>query len=148
MDWGFLARTARMTVVAALCFGLTGGVYLGPAWGGFYLFFALWALGLFSLTALILRSLDHKWRALGLTALKLPCLGLAFVAFKVAMDLPPAGRIDRVLGIAIFAGVVTPLLVFVLRALGVVSETLRATHAPGSDSRGSDSTSEGLELRS
>lgn len=97
---------------------MTAAVYGYPRWGGYYLFAGVWMLTFLSLTPLILKAMMFDRRAgvgLGLIALKILLLG-AMIGVLSFWSRREASRL--VLGTALAAGLVTPLLVVVLRVLG------------------------------
>lgn len=148
LDWAFLKRTAGMAVLTAFLCAFVGAMYFSWRRSLEYLFFACWALCLFSLTALILRNLERRGRSLLFMSLKLPCIGAAWLVFEAMLAAPPEGRISREQALAIFAGISTPLTVFILRAFGLVSENQQRGVALGSAAPQNESVAEGLEPRS
>lgn len=118
LDWGFLVRTARSTAIASVIIALPLSVYGSLALGARYLFFALWALAFFALSALIFRSMmfnRDRLRGLAFIGAKIAVAGLALY---VLVSWPVNIVTERAHGLALVAGLTTPLAVVVLRVLG------------------------------
>ena len=117
----FIKRSILSTGITLGLVALTVAVYWSRAWAGWYLVSGVWAVVFFALTPLIIKALvfDRRLLAgLSLTALKLIWLGLML---GLCLYATRAGQDSTRLGSALLAGVSTPLVVVVLRALGSLS---------------------------
>lgn len=118
LNWAFLERTVRSTVVTASLVALSVSVYHSIPVGARYLFFALWALSFFTATGMIFKyMLFNTSRIKGLSVV-VAKLGLLVLVYAVLFGWPiPGSEHERAHMIAMVAGVTTPLVVLVLRAL-------------------------------
>lgn len=153
LDWTFLRRTAAATVVISLLIALFSSVYYSMAWGGRYLAFSIWSLVFFSLTALILKSLmldQNRVRGMVFVGLKVLWV-MALISIPFVW--PIEGADVRSHGIAMVAGITTPLGVVVLRALGFLMEprrkglSLAPRGAAPSTAKSNDSNDANADLR-
>lgn len=147
LNWAFLERTVRSTVVAASLVALCVAVYVAMDVGARYLFFALWALAFFCTTGLIFKNLlFNKSRIKGLAAVAAK-LGLLVAVYAVLWVWPIQGEHTRAHMIAMVAGVTTPLVVLVLRALGwAMDQNKKQRSAGGASAR--DTQTHGPDRRS
>lgn len=120
LDAPFLRRTAVAALVALALVALNAAVYFDRAWAGRYLFAGVWTLLFLGLTPLILKELlfapQRLLRAFGLVGVK-----LALIAVMIAACLywtRPGAATPAGFGSSLAAGVSTPLVVLVLRAIG------------------------------
>jgi hypothetical protein len=118
----FLKRTVAATFVTLALVAMTAAVYWSPAWAGYYLFAGSWTVVFLGLTPLIVKAFMFDRR---------PLRGLAYVAGKIAWLAVAVlvlahwsrGQASQLLfGTALVAGVTTPLLVILLRALGAMPQ--------------------------
>lgn len=117
----FLLRTARSTLITLGLVGAMAAVYLQNfTWAGLYVFCAVAALVFFGLTPLIVKSMLVDRRMLTgalLILMKIAWLGVIFAVLNYWTGL--LDDVPRVqTGSAMIAGITTPLIVLVLRALG------------------------------
>lgn len=97
-----------------------------PRWAGYYLAAGVWALVFLGLTPLVIKAMMFDRRpllGLGLLAGKFVWLGAMFALF---LHWSRGGASAKTLGSALIAGVTTPLLVVVLRALGSLNRPSEA----------------------
>lgn len=131
LNWAFLERTVRSTVITAALVALSVAVYVAMAVGARYLFFALWSLAFFSTTGLIFKNLlFNRSRLKGLAAV-FAKLGLLVAVYAVLWAWPIQGDLARAHMIAMIAGITTPMAVLVLRAIGWVTEQNRKERNAG-----------------
>lgn len=119
LNWAFLERTVLSTVVSAALVGLMIAVYFSMEVGARYVFFALWSVSFFATTGLIFKYLlFSRSRLRGMLAVAAK-LGLLVLVYAVLFGWPiPGSAHERAHMIAMVAGVTTPLVVLVLRAMG------------------------------
>lgn len=109
---------------------MTAAAYGYFRWAGYYLFMGGWTLGFLTLTPLILKAMMFDRQpliGLLLIGMKIILLLLAFIVLGHWSRSEPS---VKVLGTALVAGAVTPLVVVVLRALGGAIEPQRETKKP------------------
>ncbi len=114
----FLRRTAIATLLTLALVFLNAWVYFDRGWAYRYLFTGIWTLLFLGLTPLILKEMLFTRRVLHAFALigaKLLLLALMVAAFVVWSKAKPGAAS---LGSSLTAGVSTPLVVIVLRAIG------------------------------
>ncbi|MCH8332565.1 hypothetical protein IIC65_01415 [Candidatus Sumerlaeota bacterium] len=152
LDWTFLRRTAAATVATLLLVALIGSIY-SIAWGARYLAFSIWSLVFFSLTALILKSMmfdQNRVRGMLFVGLKVLWV-MALISIPFVW--PIEGADVRSHGIAMVAGITTPLGLVVLRALGFLMEprrkglSLAPRGAAPSTAKSNDSNDANADLR-
>lgn len=133
LNWAFLERTVRATAVTAVLVALCLSVYLQMEVGARYLFFALWSLAFFASTGLIFKNLlFHQNRLMGLGAVALK-LGLLVAVYAALWAWPIQGDSARAQMMSMVAGVTTPLVVLILRALGWAMDNRNNGKNPGGD---------------
>ncbi len=116
-DRRWIRRTIIATLLALGLVGLNLAVYAGPATGAIYVGMGLWALVFFALSPLIFKVWlfdGRHWAGIGLLALKLGWMGLLALALA-QIDWE---RLGLGASLAMAGGIITPLAVVVLRALG------------------------------
>lgn len=136
LNWAFLERTVRSTVVAATLVALSVAVYVAMDVGARYLFFALWSLAFFSTTGLIFKNLlFNRSRIKGFAAV-IAKLALLVAVYAVLFAWPIQEHNARPHMIAMVAGVTTPLIVLVLRAMSwAMDQNKKERRAAGSAAR-------------
>lgn len=114
-----------MTFLTTVLIAMFSAVYYSPVWSVRYLLVALWSLGFFALTPLILKAFifDRNLAAGGLLCLAKLAWIAAMVWIVGSWGAVPQGP---GLGIAMIAGVTTPLLVAGLRLAGAASHNTSA----------------------
>ena len=129
LDWGFLVRTARATLVTGAIISLFVSVYYSPLVGGRYLVFATWSIFFFAMTALIIKYIMFEGKpATGMLYVVLKILSLAAMVAVNMVYWPmadAAGAIDRPAFMAMIAGIATPFGVLVLRAFSLLLDAER-----------------------
>lgn len=106
------------TLVTLLLVTGFAAAYGYARWAGYYIAAGVWSLVFLGLTPLVIKAMMFDRRpllGLALLVAKFFWLGAMFALF---MHWSRGGASARVLGSALIAGVTTPLLVVVLRALG------------------------------
>lgn len=140
LDWPFLRRTVVATVVCSLIIAVCASGYGQIEWAGRYLIFALWPMGLYAITGLVLRCMIEGKQARGFALMAAKIAGLAalyaiYTAWPVPKD---AGRSDMLQASAMFFGVATPFAVFFLRFFGLMMETQRKQTAQAASGRAAE----------
>lgn len=125
LDAPFLRRTVLASLIALVLVALNAWIYFDRGWALRYLFTGVWALLFLGLTPLILKTMmfDRRLpRALGLIAAKMALIGLMIAAciWWSGGKASPVG-----FGSSLAAGVSTPLVVVVLRAIGAQTKSSR-----------------------
>jgi hypothetical protein len=109
---------------------MTAAAYGYLHWAGYYLFMGGWTLGFLTLTPLILKAmLFDRQPLVGLLLIGMKII-LLLVALVVLSHWSRSEPSVKVLGTALVAGGVTPLVVVVLRALGGALEPQPETKKP------------------
>lgn len=114
----FLRRTVAATLITLALVALNAWVYFDRDWAYRYFFAGIWTLAFLGLTPLILKEILFTRRllnALGLIGAKLILLGIMLGACIVWSNARP-GALN--FGSSLIAGVSTPLIVVLLRAIG------------------------------
>jgi hypothetical protein len=132
LSWGFLRRTAISTLISSSLIALLVAYYGAMDLGARYLLFSIWALAFFATTALIFRNLLFREnRLMGLAAV-VAKLGLLGVIYYVLWAWPIPGKgIADAHGIAMLAGLTTPMVVLVLRVLGLAMNQNKQSSSTG-----------------
>lgn len=125
-----LKRTAWATAVTIVIVASVAAARFSSRWGLVYLLSGFWALVFFGLSAMIFKSLLFEKRrlaGLGWVAAK---IGWFAVLFALMLYIRTGNDHEiRLAAVAVLAGVVTPLVVAVLKAAG------QSMHAPRAHSR-------------
>ncbi|HOR29208.1 MAG TPA: hypothetical protein PLS90_17095 [Candidatus Sumerlaeota bacterium] len=116
----FLRRTAVAIGATACVVAALGAAGLGPRWGGQYFLAALWSTLFLALTPLIIKTMLFD-RRMGLGVLLMGAkLGLMVVLYLTCRAWV-GGEAHRLqVMTAVLSGLVTPLLVVTLRAIGAI----------------------------
>lgn len=126
LDMRFLRRTAWATVFTVMIAALCASAYYDSFWALRYAVTGLWAIGFFSLTALIFQNLLFDGQAIkGIlyTFLKIASLGFIFaVNFYFWPVVDAEGNAIPGHTLALTLGLITPFVVFVLRLFGFLLE--------------------------
>lgn len=116
----FLKRTVAATFVTLALVAMTAAVYWSPAWAGYYLVTGFWTVVFLGLTSLIIKAFLFDRRTLRGLAYVAGKIALLALALAVLIYWSPNQSNQILFGTALVAGVTTPLLVILLRALGAM----------------------------
>lgn len=127
LDAPFLRRTVIATLVTLFLVALSARVYFNGGWAMRYFFSGVWTLMFLGLTPLILKAMIFDQNIL--LAFALIAAKLALIGVMIAVCIWWSGKNANAVGFgsSLTAGVSTPLVVVVLRAIGAQMKSPRGS---------------------